>query len=116
MTGARLVCIRICFLSVFAANYGRFLAILTSLQENGAFTGVMALPSFHTFGIYSQIYGPLRGGYPVAMFAPQAPASPVVPNPRNVLDVAKALSCDSRVIVPALIEVKCHRIAISLRR
>ncbi|KAF7789161.1 hypothetical protein EIP86_000098 [Pleurotus ostreatoroseus] len=79
--------------------------ILTSLQENGAFTGVMALPSFHTFGIYSQIYGPLRGGYPVAMFAPQAPASPVVPNPRNVLEVAKALGCSSLVIVPAFIEI-----------
>ncbi|KAJ3528253.1 hypothetical protein NM688_g8022 [Phlebia brevispora] len=79
--------------------------VMLSMREDGLRVGPMALPAFHTFGIYTQIYTPLVSGISVALFTPQAPASPVVPNPQVVLEVAKTVGCNILIAVPAFLEI-----------
>ncbi|KAJ3555456.1 hypothetical protein NM688_g2570 [Phlebia brevispora] len=74
-------------------------------REWGIVWASMALPTFHTMGMYTQVYAPLVTGYAIGLYTPQAPLSPVVPTPQNVLETAKALGCTGGVGVPAFLEV-----------
>ncbi|KAH8102700.1 hypothetical protein BXZ70DRAFT_929500 [Cristinia sonorae] len=63
------------------------------------------LPTFHTMGIMMQLYAPLASAEFVGLYAPQAPAPPVVPSPQNVLETARMTGCNAIPIVPSLIEI-----------
>lgn len=65
----------------------------------------MAVPTFHGIGITAQVLTPFVTGFPVALFTPLAPAPPVLPNPKNMIDVAIATGCNAMVSVPVFIEV-----------
>lgn len=65
----------------------------------------MALPPFHAMGIYMQLYASLAGGHPIGLFAPRAPALPVVPTPQLTLQVSKIIGCTGIPTVPAFVEV-----------
>ena len=65
----------------------------------------MALPTFHAMGIYMQLYVPLATGYPIGLFAPRSPVSPVVPTPRTAIDASRAIGCNGIPTVPAFVEV-----------
>lgn len=65
----------------------------------------MALPTFHTMGILTQLYGPLVNGCAVSLYAPKAPAPPTVPSPQNMLAACKASGVSAISMVPAFIEV-----------
>ena len=73
----------------------------------------MLLPTFHTMGMYQQVYSPLATGYPVAMFTPQArprghpghQALPVAPTPEITLEVARRIGCDAALVIPSFLEV-----------
>lgn len=64
-----------------------------------------ALPAFHSIGIVGHILTPLVSGLPVGLFTPQAPAPPVLPNPKNMLEVAMVTGCNAMAAVPIFIEV-----------
>lgn len=66
----------------------------------------MPLPTFHTMGIFGQLYAPLVSGYPVGLYAPKAPAAPPVPTPLNVIEATKKVGANGILIVPSFIEVK----------
>ena len=66
----------------------------------------MSLPTFHTMGMLTQVYAPLVTGFPIGLYTPQAPLSPVVPTPENVLEVSKKLGCNGIPAVPAFLEVR----------
>lgn len=65
----------------------------------------MAMPTFHTMGIYMQLLLPLVSGQYIALYTPKAPEAPVVPNPQNVIEVAKITGCTAVGAVPSFIEV-----------
>ncbi|EPQ57812.1 acetyl-CoA synthetase-like protein [Gloeophyllum trabeum ATCC 11539] len=67
--------------------------------------GSMMLPSFHTLGIYMQLYAPLVSGEAVVTFPPKAPAPPVMPNPQNTLEHCRRGGATAVVVVPAFLEV-----------
>ena len=83
------------------------LAIVSCARDHGVVWGAMALPTFHAMALYMQVLAPLATGYPIGLFAPRAPASPVVPNPRVTLEANRAIGCNAIVCVPAFVEV-CH--------
>ncbi|KAF7789152.1 hypothetical protein EIP86_000089 [Pleurotus ostreatoroseus] len=51
------------------------------------------------------LYAPLVTGFPIGLYTPQAPLSPVVPTPENVLEVSKKLGCNAIPAVPAFLEI-----------
>ncbi|EKM50221.1 uncharacterized protein PHACADRAFT_153694 [Phanerochaete carnosa HHB-10118-sp] len=79
-------------------------SIIVDAAVRGVVWGAMALPTFHAMGIYIQLYAPLVSALPVCLFAPRAPASPVVPTPRNTLDAAVAARCTGIPTVPAFVD------------
>ena len=79
-------------------------------RDRGVIWGSQALPTFHTMGIYMQLYVPLVSGYPVGLYAPKAPASPVVPTPANILEACRSSGSTGIAIVPAMIEVRASPI------
>ncbi|KAJ3525806.1 hypothetical protein NM688_g8348 [Phlebia brevispora] len=79
-------------------------AVITKGRDRAVRWACMHLPTFHTIGFYMQLYSPLVSGYAIAVFAPQAPASPIVPNPRNVLEAARVTGCTGVPTVPAFVE------------
>ena len=85
---------------------GKCLAILDGARRHGVVWAAMPLPPFHTMGMYAQVYAPLSSGYPIGLYTPQAPLSPVIPTPQNVLEVAAQLKCTGIAAVPAFIEVR----------
>lgn len=56
-------------------------------------------------GILAQLYYPVTTGLPVAIFAPQEPLPPQIPNAQNILEVAKLTKCTSLSTVPTFLEV-----------
>ena len=74
-------------------------------RDNAVRWAAMHLPTFHTFGFYIQLYYPLVSGYSVCVYTPQAPHSPVVPYPRNVLDTCRVCGVSGIPTVPAFIDV-----------
>ncbi|KAJ3537775.1 hypothetical protein NM688_g6625 [Phlebia brevispora] len=78
--------------------------ILGVVRNLGVSWAAMSLPTFHTMGMYAQVYSPLVSGCPVGLYAPQAPLSPIVPTPQNVLETTQKLGCSGIPAVPAFIE------------
>lgn len=74
-------------------------------RRRGVHWAAMALPTFHTMGIFMQLYAPLVSGRYVGLYAPQWPAPPVVPNPQNILETSKATECNGMMVVPSIVEV-----------
>lgn len=66
----------------------------------------MALPTFHSMGILTQVMAPLVSGQPVAVYEPKYPAPPVIPNPQNLLDATRICGCNAVMTVPSFIEVR----------
>lgn len=64
-----------------------------------------AMPTFHSTGIVAHVLTPLVSGIPVGLFAPQAPAPPILPNARNILEAAIATGCNAMASMPIFIEV-----------
>ncbi|EKM50758.1 uncharacterized protein PHACADRAFT_153008 [Phanerochaete carnosa HHB-10118-sp] len=79
-------------------------SIITDSMNREVIWGGMALPTFHLMGICVQLYYPLVSGLSVCLFAPRAPASPVVPTPRNTIEAAMAAKCTGILTVPAFVE------------
>lgn len=65
----------------------------------------MAFPPFHAMGIMWQLFAPLVSGDAVAVFAPQAPNPPIIPNAENMLEVGRITGYDGLVTVPSMLEV-----------
>ena len=65
----------------------------------------MLLPPFHLMGMLSQLYYPALTGIPVAIFAPQEPLPPEIPNAQNIMEVAKLTKCTAISTVPVFLEV-----------
>lgn len=66
--------------------------------------GCMALPSFHTLGIYFQLLAPLYGIVPACVYPPVTTsegALPVLPTPENILEHARANKVNAIATVPA---------------
>ena len=63
----------------------------------------MVLPPFHAMGILWLLTVPLIHGDAVALFTPQAPNPPLVPNPENVLEASRVTQCDGLVTVPSML-------------
>ncbi|THH31763.1 hypothetical protein EUX98_g2444 [Antrodiella citrinella] len=65
----------------------------------------MTLLTFHTIGFFLQVYVPMTTGLPVAIYTPQSPAPPILPNPLNVLELVKLLGCNGVLVMPSIIEI-----------
>ncbi|CAA7263094.1 unnamed protein product [Cyclocybe aegerita] len=66
--------------------------------------GTMALPSFHTIGMYLQTFLPLYGIVSAAVYPPivRSPdAHPMLPTPDNILEHLKKTECNCLASVPA---------------
>ena len=83
-------------------------AMLRDSRRKGIVWAPMALPPFHVMGIYTMLYGPLASGLPIGLFAPRAPASPLVPTPQTTLRACLAIGCTGIPTVPAFIDVSNH--------
>ncbi|KAL4260482.1 Adenylate-forming Reductase [Pleurotus pulmonarius] len=73
--------------------------------------GSMALPSFHTLGIYLQILSPIFAGVTAGVYPPtmsSATATPIMPTPDNILDHARRTRCDVIVALPTLLQIWSH--------
>ena len=80
-------------------------AVIVEVRNHGIVIGSMAMRTFHTTGLYEQLYSPLVSGYPVALYAPKEPAEPVVPTASNIIEACKATACTGIPILPIFIEV-----------
>ena len=80
-------------------------AVIIKGRDHGVRWASMHLPTFHTIGYYMQLYSPLTSGYPIAVFTPQYPKSPVVPNPRNIIEICRLCGVTGIPTVPAFVEV-----------
>lgn len=68
----------------------------------------MALPSFHTLGIYVQLLYALYGSLTVAVYKPVvfSPGSlPTAPTPDNVLDTLRRTKSNMVITIPAFINI-----------
>ncbi|KAF7430338.1 hypothetical protein PC9H_006043 [Pleurotus ostreatus] len=73
--------------------------------------GSMALPSFHTLGIYFQVLCPIFAGVTAGVYPPtmtSASATPIMPTPDNILDHARRVQCDVIVVLPTLLQIWSH--------
>ena len=77
---------------------------MSTAAKHGVHWGSMPLPTYHTIGIYMQLFAPLVGGYAVCLYYPNAPAPPPVPTPANVLDACRVTGTTGINIVPAFLE------------
>lgn len=71
----------------------------------GVVWGSMALPTFHVMGMCLQFYAPLVGGYPVALYYPRSPLSPLVPTPQNMIEGCKITGASGVPMVPTFVEI-----------
>ncbi|EKM49837.1 uncharacterized protein PHACADRAFT_154467, partial [Phanerochaete carnosa HHB-10118-sp] len=74
----------------------------------------MMLPPFHAMGIMFILAMPLVQADAVALFAPQAPNPPLVPNPENTLEASRITRSNGLVVVPSVLEI-CSRNPESIR-
>ncbi|KAG2140138.1 putative aminoadipate reductase [Suillus clintonianus] len=69
--------------------------------------GTASLPSFHTLGIYLQLLTPIVTLSSVSIYPPTSfldpSATPVVPNPQNILDSVLKTKSNALVVVPAFL-------------
>ena len=107
--GAKVVSKRLkrCYNAILVTilKYIFFPAVVSGYRGTGIGQGGAMLPSFHTMGIFIQLYGPLAISEFVGVYTPQEPAPPVVPNPNNLLEVIKVTGCMNAAVVPAFLEV-----------
>lgn len=82
-----------------------FTAVVSAYRGLGIGQGGAMLPTFHTMGIFIQLYGPLATSEFVALYTPHEPAPPAVPNPQNLLEAIKVTGAMSAAVVPAFLEV-----------
>ncbi|KAF8075758.1 putative aminoadipate reductase [Lyophyllum atratum] len=70
--------------------------------------GCMALPAFHTLGVYMQLLNPVYGIVPISVYPPTATSpelSPITPSPENILEHTKLTGSNSMVIIPTLLQI-----------
>ncbi|KAG6853021.1 putative NRPS-like protein biosynthetic cluster [Blastosporella zonata] len=70
--------------------------------------GAMALPPFHTLGVYVQLLNPIYGIVSISVYPPTATASelsPVIPSPQNILHHSKLTKSTCIVIIPTLLQI-----------
>ncbi|GLB33171.1 putative acetyl-CoA synthetase-like protein [Lyophyllum shimeji] len=70
--------------------------------------GCMALPPFHTLGVYMQLMNPLYGIVPISVFPPTATSSellPATPSPQNILEHVKLTKSNALMIIPTLLQL-----------
>ncbi|RDB20302.1 Non-canonical non-ribosomal peptide synthetase FUB8 [Hypsizygus marmoreus] len=68
----------------------------------------MALPPFHTLGVYLQLLNPMYGIVSVALYPPTATSKdllPVTPSPQNILEHTRMTRADIIVVIPALLQI-----------
>ncbi|KIP04467.1 hypothetical protein PHLGIDRAFT_193243, partial [Phlebiopsis gigantea 11061_1 CR5-6] len=73
-------------------------------RKQGIIWGSMAIPTFHTMGIFMQLLPPFSTGNPVGLYPPNAPASPPVPTPSSLLQACKEAGVSGIPTVPVFIE------------
>ncbi|RDB20216.1 Non-canonical non-ribosomal peptide synthetase FUB8 [Hypsizygus marmoreus] len=83
---------------------------VTDFRDNNPRLSVacMALPPFHSMGIYMQILNPIYGIVPAAMYPPKVfheEDIPVMPSPNNLLEHAQANNSNAIVVVPSFLQV-----------
>ena len=68
----------------------------------------MALPPFHTFGIFAELYLPVAYLVTAVVYPPRTQndplAQPVTPTSDNMIEVLKKIECNILMTVPALLE------------
>lgn len=70
--------------------------------------GCMALPAFHTLGVYMQLLNPLYGAVSIAVYPPTATEKhllPVIPSPSNILEHTRRTKANSIIIIPTLLQI-----------
>ncbi|TFK46704.1 putative aminoadipate reductase [Heliocybe sulcata] len=70
--------------------------------------GAMMAPTFHTFGLYMQMYTNFVTGYSTAIFPPKYPGPPVMPTPENTLEALKKSGANTAIAVPSFFEAWAH--------
>lgn len=68
----------------------------------------MALPAFHTLGIYSQVLYTLYGGTSLALYPPVTTSSdriPMMPTPDNILEHTRRTKSNAIMTIPALLQI-----------
>ncbi|KAF7798255.1 hypothetical protein EIP86_009472 [Pleurotus ostreatoroseus] len=79
--------------------------LFTGSRDHCVRWAAMALPTFHSMGILTQLMAPLVSGQPVGVYEPKYPGPPVVPNPQNLLNATRICGCNAVMTVPSFIEV-----------
>jgi hypothetical protein len=84
-----------------------YAAWVAEVVERGQPTifGGLSLPTFHAQGVLFHLLYPLLSGWPTAMYAPQAPAPPVVTSPDVALAALQAVRADVVLVAPTFLEV-----------
>ncbi|KAJ8509096.1 hypothetical protein ONZ45_g8704 [Pleurotus djamor] len=80
-------------------------------HEHPKILGAMALPSFHTLGIYCQVLAPLFAVRPSSVYPPVKTSEaslPISPTPDNILDHTKRTNCDALIVIPTLLHYWSH--------
>ncbi|KAF5371510.1 hypothetical protein D9615_009619 [Tricholomella constricta] len=70
--------------------------------------GCMALPAFHTLGIYLQVLNPLYGIAPITLYPPTATTPellPITPSPQNIIEHTKLTKSNAIIIIPTLLQI-----------
>ncbi|KAL4260475.1 Adenylate-forming Reductase [Pleurotus pulmonarius] len=73
--------------------------------------GTMALPSFHTLGVYMQLLVPIFAGVPACVYTPTMTSAfdmPVMPTPDNILEHARRVQCNILITLPTLLQIWSH--------
>ncbi|KZT19320.1 acetyl-CoA synthetase-like protein [Neolentinus lepideus HHB14362 ss-1] len=70
--------------------------------------GSMMTPTFHTFGLYMQMYASFVTASATAVFEPKYPGPPVMPTPENTLEALKKSGANTAIAVPSFFEVWAH--------
>lgn len=76
----------------------------------------MVLPPFHTLGVQWHLLIPLVYGDAIALFTPQAPNPPIVPNYENVFEASRITQCTGLAAVPSMLEVSLDVVSARLTR
>ncbi|KAF9228211.1 acetyl-CoA synthetase-like protein [Gyrodon lividus] len=70
--------------------------------------GAASLPSFHTLGMYIQLFMPIASLKSVSVYAPTSyhdpTAAPVIPNSENAIESVQLTNSNALVVVPAFLE------------
>ncbi|RDB20740.1 Non-canonical non-ribosomal peptide synthetase FUB8 [Hypsizygus marmoreus] len=79
--------------------------ILSAYRPHIRFSG-LALPSFHTLGIFAQLLHPLFAVLSVSLYPPSVfgrKDQPIVPTPENILDHLRRTETTALIIIPAIL-------------